>query len=802
MAIRNIPNIVGPSFGGFIYGLTFQNGFSSTPSRLTISIINETGEYQDPVLNSAATISIGDIFKFNGYIYEFNNDKRQNGQKILEVTLIDQSIILQRINVTLFKRGILGLTGSSYTATKQITVNNPNPQITVQPDGSYAVLINPETKQVPISRTLQTIAKGNFDLKKGGYIIIGKEIFTDSPPNCEIPNVQYNFTMLKEATGNLLDGMPDIQPLYYNTYEGKLSDVLSSWCADFGFSYTWDFNKNKLFFIDLRQGIPTVPDLEDCEVLSKSTSKTLDGSFKQYGVAVYAKPKNKFNSANTSTTTYTPYSFGPFDVDFLVGGGSTGYGGNRTKTQFISSCILSYYNSALRKIYNAHFTDEFGQFNEVLGIKSLTTRINKTSIEPFLLSTNPNLSESFEKYQGNYGVYLAVYDSSEESKWEKLESDIASNFIGKYYRGLSVENSVIRYCTNDLIYNYSYSVTPQGTDFDGKSNGPLPFQNLILTNYTPTSSIYKIFTRSGGFSHSTQQFDQALGIENYSQSDLLDWNFQILPLAGANLQNFPSSIKKQLNLSDEQLRTYSLIIFPTYDQVKKVLQINFNPYRGRNRSESAVLQSTKPSSNCQFVGSELLCKSAEEEAREIAYPNQSNSSATPPQIGLLSTVGYGLTISLAGKSVSVVAPADGSYQGYIEIDESIEVLLKKENIYQSYGNIEDGDGVAEIRVSVNNITDNFFEDEQTRGLTELDVVNALTSKSVVPRKVIKYTASDFQNNLPLSVENGLESLDITANDQGLDISYTYGNKPKVSPPLDVQLRNVQSQFNRTTFAAQ
>lgn len=800
MAIQSIPGInSSASWGGYIYGLNYQNGFTSTASTLTLSIINETGVYVTPQLNTSVSIVIGTYFRFNGYILTYNDDKKQNGQKILEVVLVDKSIILDRISVNLFKRGILGLQSTKFTKVKDIKVNNPNPKITRNKDGSYEITINPQEKTISISRQLERLVYGNFNIFTGGKIIIGEEQFSNS--QCDIPDVKYNFSMLKVAAQPLLNDMRDIQPKYIQSYEGTLRQVLTSWCADFGFTFYWNASLDKLFFVDLRQGISVIPDVDECAVLSKSTSESLDGTFMQYAVAVYAKPINKLTSASKSTVSYIPFTFGPFGVDFLVGGTNNGYGGNRTQQQFINSCILSYYNSSLRKIYNSHFTGPYGQFNEVLGIKSLFQIPDDVSAT--ILASMPNVLEGITaKFGTNYGVYLGEYDSSLEAKWEKLESDIASQFIGKYFKGLGISNSVIRYCTENLIYNYTYTVTPQGTDFDGQQNGPVPFQDLVLTQKQIDASNYKIFTRSGGFSHSQEQFNQALNIANYDTEDLLDYNFILIPLAGANISQIPDSIKKTLNLSDEKLRTYSLIVYPTQAQVKKMLQINFSAGRRQNRTEVAVLQPGIPTSDCQFKESELLCKTVEQEAREIAFPNENNRGATPPSTGLLSTVGEGLTISLGGQSVSVVAPADGNYQGYIEINESLEVLLTKKNIYKSYGDIGDGNGVSETRVIVQNITDDFFEDQDLVGLNALDVIKALTLDGSIPRKVIKYTTSDFNNSLPLTVESGLESLDITANDQGLDISYTYGNRPKNPPTLDVQLRNVESQFNRSTFAAQ
>lgn len=792
MAIRAIPNINGPSFGGYIYGLSFQTAFDTSASKLVISIVNEQGIYNTPVLNTAATVTIGEQFRFNGYIYDYTFSEKI-GQKTLDVVLIDKSILLDRIAVVLFKRGILGQQGDEFIKVKEIKVTNPNPQIIQAADGSYQIEIDPQEKTVSIARKLRRLSQGNFNVTNGGYILVGEEQFIDG--TCDIPDVRYNFTMLKSASKGLLNDMIDLDPEYTQTYEGTLRGVLQNWCADFGFTFYWDWSLDKLFFVDLREGINNLPDIQSCFILDKTTSESLDGTFKQYGVATYAKPINKLNSAQKQTTTYIPYVFGPFPVDYLNGGmASTGkYGGTRSKNQFINSCILAYYHSGLRKIYNIHFAS---QLNEVVGITKKTF-ITSATAKAILEAGFPNILQSFTKYQNQFDTYIGIYDSSREEKWETLEAEVASNFIGKYYRGLGIDNSVIRFCTDTFIYNYSYQISPQGTRYDGKQNGPVPFQNLILNKKAIDASNCRIFTRSGAFSHSSEEFYNELKLNNYSEDDLLSYGLIILPLDGAALGAIPDSLKTALNVSNDDLRKYSLIIIPHTTRVKQNLQINFNEGRRQNRREPKLDEQQNEDNTCDFTDSDSLCLSAEEEARKIAFPDQ-DAQQTPPPEGLVQNVGEGLTISLGGNSVSVVAPADGNYQGVVTITESLEVLLSKDNIYQSFGNIGDGAGVAEIRVAVDNVTDDFLDE---KNITPSDLKKAQTMESLVPRKTIQYTTSDLDNSLPISVVNGIESFDITVNENGLSVRYGYGNKPKMPPQLDIRLRAVESRINRATLGA-
>lgn len=806
MAIRTVPKINNSSlaFGGSIYSISINAGYDGGPTKLTISIINETGVYSEPILNSSLVLTMGNnptdpnYLIFRGIIFAYNDNNEQGGgQKILTIEVVDNSLFLDRTNVTMFKRGILGLAGVPFVKVKTIIVDSPNPSIST--DGTGQIVVNPEKKSASVSRNLQRLNKSSFTIGSGGWIIVGEEQFPDD--SCAIPDVKYNFSMLKSVANHLLDSMPDIQPLYLQTYEGTLRQVLQSWCADFGFSFYWDWSQDKLFFIDLRQGITNIPDVEECSVLSKKVSKTLEGTFKQYGVAVYAKPISKINDFSNSTTVYYPFQCPVFDVAYLTSDGN--YGGGRTRRQFINSCILSYYNSALRKIYNSHFTLTDG-LTSVVGITAKTSISQATAIS-ILQAGFPNVYQSLAKFQNQYLVYLGIYDGSVESKWEQIEAEIASNYIGKYYRGLGTSNSSIRFCSDNLVYNYDYSASPQGVNFDGLQNGPVPFENLILStkgHATVQPSNFKIFTASGAMSKSIEEFNLALGLENYNTDDLLSYNLINVPLEGANLGSIPDSIKTSLNLSDEQLRKYSLIITPLQSRVQANLQINFGSTRGQNLKESSISSVPQPISECQTKYFSLACKNAEQQARDIAFPNSNNVQPSPPPEGKTNKDGDGVTISLGGKSVVALAPSDANYQGVITQSTSIELLTTTDTIYKSFGDIGDGAGVAEIRVAIDNITDDYLTQSEIPNLSAADVQKAQTLSSSTPRHIIEYTTSDLQNNLPISVQRGLESLDVTVSDTGLSIQYTYGNKPPAPPQLDIRLRAVESRFNRTTFAAQ
>ena len=122
MAISTVPEIKGTSsFGGVIYGLNLQMGYSSSPSKLIVDIISKNGEYSTPALNQTITITFGN-FRFTGIIWSYSI-KETVGEKTLQIEIIDNSILLDRHYVMLWKRGFFGSKGKKQSIAKEVNIN-------------------------------------------------------------------------------------------------------------------------------------------------------------------------------------------------------------------------------------------------------------------------------------------------------------------------------------------------------------------------------------------------------------------------------------------------------------------------------------------------------------------------------------------------------------------------------------------------------------------------------------------------------------------------------------------------------
>jgi hypothetical protein len=241
MAIKTIPSISGPSFGGVIYGMTMSSTFSTSPSKLILNIVNETGTYSTPSLNSRQSVQFGG-FNFNGIVwsYSFNNT---SDERSLEVQLIDNSIQLDRKHVVLWKRGLLGKNGTSSNVSKEINLSDESTLVPMMQGSPYPYLDFKEVQlgKASVSRTVYS----QSPTWVGDTLLLGKEKWPDS--KCDIPDTYYTFNDLKSAFPFAVRNAPSNSTLQA-TYEGSLREVISSWCADLGYDFFWDYSNDSTFF--------------------------------------------------------------------------------------------------------------------------------------------------------------------------------------------------------------------------------------------------------------------------------------------------------------------------------------------------------------------------------------------------------------------------------------------------------------------------------------------------------------------------------------------------------------------------
>lgn len=321
MAFKKIDKIVlqdneaGEAFGGHIYALTVQMGYTSGPTKITLSIANSDGSYQPrdasgadkgsfkDILNTSDIweLKVGDLEPFKLHLISYNI-KTSVGQRVLTLQFCDTSVLLDKVFVGLINRHVKATDKSQDNRPYGISVKSSvDLKLNcMKCDGSSDMMvvtpgetIIPGTKNSKfggedgIQRDIDIVqsngtrngkqeigkayvepsSRSNFKTN-GGMIILGRETFVEQ--KCDIPEVDYNFSDLIYALNQDYSKsqdetayitikadsagkltLQDRNENYRASYTGTLREVLNSWCSDMAYSFTWDLSEEKLVGIDL-----------------------------------------------------------------------------------------------------------------------------------------------------------------------------------------------------------------------------------------------------------------------------------------------------------------------------------------------------------------------------------------------------------------------------------------------------------------------------------------------------------------------------------------------------------------------
>jgi len=464
-------------FGGYIYAVSYQSTNGQDKSRLTVNVISENGKYS--VSNSSCNylspynISIGNAIRFDMYLISYTQDVSPSGN-ILELTFIDGSHILDRIQIGLYKRHGDKTTFNLIIVGKEVDRCNPN-----NSPNPVDLLKNPCNP-----------CKNDEDLQARVNYINCKE-----NKKYEILDVRYNLGELFEAISASglvnIDSFGDPNPKYYANYTGTIREVLSNWCNDYGYAFFWEDNKIK--FLNLRSGINISATISQfCPNLAEySSSFSIENTFKTGVITNYSRPGE--NESDYCDDAYW------FNLPPLVQGA-----GNFTQPLSITTDVDEYaagfiqYSPILRDIYTYYIKYNMkgvnnwvkGTYLKNLGLKllddastfsggtnltvdnptnivagtDLQDLINNSNISPFadnatgvpseiLSNANAIKSENGSFYNfcqlldpstqwrvcenpGGYFFVIAEYRQDEEYRIANEEQDYGSSFMGRYAYGI------------------------------------------------------------------------------------------------------------------------------------------------------------------------------------------------------------------------------------------------------------------------------------------------------------------------------------------------------------------------------
>lgn len=535
----------GKFMGSDIIGMTMRVlGVGKGGTQVSVTLANESGNFTDPPLSYLTPYKIEVLEKSSGpatltfFMYLIKREKsRSASESTMIVTFTDGSHILDRTYVGLLNQHVAA--NDSNFGGKIQTVANvghtipllcepcdttadptlPLREVTVPPS-------NPLTQR-NLSRTGLDCYFGNNI--EGGFLFVGQEEWSQT--DCELHNVSYKFNDLI-SVANQLGISIDIQnraPNYKANYTGTLREVLEKWCADFGFTYIWDytFQPGQVIGVDLANNSinSTLAEIEsgvrtytstakDAAVLETiNSTQTIEGTFRQFVVASYkqaaapaSSTRNFFYKMRWATTRLSDM-LGPKEMD------------GRGAHDFLISCALSKVNEQARTLFNVR-----RGYYKPLGLTSQYEIIRNDEKENIL-----NYCVSGDTYKdflnnftfggwndpnAGYKMIIGSYNEETEREYQNWERGLA-DLCGRWlYSPIDEQEYAYFNCPKGANFRYvtSAELSPRGTPFSIKNvlqmqtgsqeqSVPVPFANFLSRNmmYLNLWNIFK--TKRVSFFH-------------------------------------------------------------------------------------------------------------------------------------------------------------------------------------------------------------------------------------------------------------------------------------------------------------
>jgi hypothetical protein len=800
MAIQNVPRVslngLDRPFGGVIYGLNMNIGYSSEPSKITIDIVNENGQYALPNLNSQATVRFGS-FRFTGIIWSYNL-KESAAEKTLQVTIVDNSIVLDRFYVLLWKRGFLGEMGGRTTVKKTFNFSDESILVPILNNDLPGFGFTKFQEKTLGSQTEESISYSLGAKKIGNVILVGHEKFANS--SCDIPDTYYTFNDLKSQLPFSMSSAPN-NSIWKGTHEGTLREVLSSWCSDLGFDYYWDYSSNRLKFFSVSAGIAQIPNVSNSSIVSKETSESMEGTFRQYGIGYTAMPRSavKSLSKSRSITILSPQN--PYPISYFINkigapqsitADKGRWGSKRSITDFVHAGFLGFVSRSLRDLYsfqNNHW--------EVLGYNSNPTPVDRLKVINALkkYEYGPMVSdlEGFDSENlPSYNFYFVNRDPTLADKWHEIEQQLLQ-YHGRYYRSADSSGSFF-YCNSNYTIEVEISVDPEGQ-----------IQEENSENFAGR----KIIERGGSMSHDDNSAKEALGYQKL-QNEIQNCAPLHLDLKESGLMD--GFITSKLLTGEESKKLNTLLIVPNSDKfVKRLIGFESSVSRGRHPLEQTIDDQKKANinsgkKNCPQYAENLKkgsCKSLEEIAREKAIERaggaEQKEDLNDYVSGLINSNARFCNIRLKTGNVKLYAPSDAQLQVVCRYNITINKISTTgtEQFLWSSGRPGVANDVAEIRINSENITDPNEDSYQSKRPGNL--IKPADAKCERPQRQITYVFAGEPRGVSLDPSNGLSSLDISLSSDGFTTTATFSTKPPKLSKANNFLRYVQSQFNRASF---
>lgn len=833
MAYRKIEEIVingvsGEIFGAYIYGSNLELGFSESPTKLTLNIVKEEGDF-DSFPNNLLTsyeIKIGSLTLSKMYLYSYEIS-RSVGQKVATLNFLDGSFILDKIFVGLVNRH--GATGDGPLTPFEV------PALCLSCDGSK---LSPKTGSV-----LRKIFSGlevNVDPLLGGSIILGQEQFVEGA--CDIPDVAYNFTQLLQGitqAGINHTNFVDINPKYYQSYVGSLREVLSNWCADFGYSFYWDLSQDGLKAIDLKIEVDYINDIKNIvknntnlgvdgtnedtlAIESFNESATLEGTVTQKFISRYLKP---FRTKSASTTSINSRSFSCIKPERF-----------NINQNDITRAVLGRYSDNARTVFcmkNIMTQGEYIGLEQIYTAETISASQKSSNLftKAYDYGYNNDAITQFIDKNNGAQVLIAVYNPAAKEMYAQWESAVA-DMIGKYYQGDVPPNDEVQNCQTTSFVQTNIEVNPAAEVYTNKNKYDLPFADAIIgpvNNEGISWSIPKlyIFSRSAVYGTTQEEYDAAMLVNGTDPFQRFVVSY--LPIEGLAYSRLSAAKEQATKAGDSSTATKLQTIISKVDELKgsgseKKVVFAFIP--PQTVLDSAISTSWSSGTNKLEIAKEEGDKESGEcitQCEADIIQDICGKCPNPPQpyVGLRNTTARILNVSCSsvGKTTKIILPSEGPYSGYEQTTTNLKFTVPGQKLV--FGNVGSPDAnTLSLNVIESDITNdldpsdgstiiNMFVPDGANGFTKItpaayhaDLTKKLVNSIITERKsvslsIIGMKLGDLESFI--TPDKGLTNFSINLNENGATTQIGFANRPKVLPKREAISQKIAPTIKLNTY---
>ena len=824
MPFQPIPNITingsNRFANGYIYGCSFSLGYSEAPTQISFNLVPSDGlsSFADitPNLNSEYTLDIGGIIFTKTKLIEAN-ESTSVGQKVLTISFVDGSYILDKIYIGLVERH------KDATKTRQVVFNVPMYCSNCEGTGSNRFTLPVVRGLSGVPNTYDSIS---VDPKKGGYIILGIEQFVEGV--CDVPDVAYNFTSLLssiQAAGIIIQGLVDINPNYFQNYTGTLREVLSNWCSDFGYTFFWDFTTNSIQGLDLKVPVISVNNVYEqiksnpkVPVENINFSKTLIGTYDQSLVSYYLKPSR---SKNNTLTRYEKVTWTCIKLKDVV---NPEFSSGRDAESFAVSCGLQKFYPTTRSLYNFYYLggglpgvgNEYNQkLALAMGLKTLGITLPGATALFDAGYSNKVFQDALIKFPAGY-FHVYLYSRDLESRWEQFESNIADNFIGRFFTSSKTPPKDQTDCNAYSYYNRTYKAEPEGKKYgkDEKFENPLTKVLTSPNGYVPIGVEEKyILEKPATWGTTIEELDASIfkggdPLEGYKPMYVVIEGVARLLLNKALRKLGLEAAIDKIAEKREEGWTPVLAFIPDKGSVSAA----FSATVGEDKNVRAKKADTDGSEDEKDEECNTICeRSFVEEVCESLYKNCRDPK--PPKTGHSSDKAMSVNLKVKDSSAKIIYPLETPFNGYLQHNSETKwTLFGRKDVF---GEIKSSENTMSIKVISQNITndyDDYAGNVDGDGIT--DVLVPAGGGTSFQRMTIQEwhatSASNLENSVTdpqeklnfrvigldftfiksfLDPKQGLQDIQISFDENGFYSDITFGTRPK-------QLQNKESLYSR------